>query len=455
MGSYAVHKRNAVPKKQTRRIMDATEVCGVDVLVQGLSLRCSHHSRGSGEEMPSSSEDSREETSGHRDLADSKKPQDKKELGDEVNVLMDALNTLSSSEEKLAALCKKYADLLEESRGMQKQMKGLQKQQAQMVKEKAQLQGEHSKAVLARSKLENRCRELQRHNRALKEENTLKSREYDERRKEATLHFQATLSEIEEQMEQHSTHNTRLQQENLELADKLKKLVEQYELREEQVDSVFKQKDEEQQLLDSKLQKTTELLRKSEEKHLREIDFLLKEATESRHLCELMKEQESQLKQQLSFYMDKFEDFQSTLSKSNEMFTAFRQEMEKMTKKIKKLEKETTMWRGKWESSSQAVLQMAEEKTLRDRHYASLHAKLERLERLCRALQKERNDLTRKVEVQHGPQTEPGLVDLGHFEPEPEDPTAKSDPQPSEGEVAERGPERGGVGLDPTAPEQT
>lgn len=145
---------------------------------------------------------------------------------------------------------------------MQRQMKGLRKQQAQMMKEKGQLQGEYSKAVLARSKLENQCRELQRHNRALKvrcrdppqflpctlclsrqtamrasgtgqEENTLKSREYEERRKEATLHFQATLSEIEEQMEQHSTHNTRLQQENLEMADKLKKLVEQYELREE------------------------------------------------------------------------------------------------------------------------------------------------------------------------------------------------------------------------------
>lgn len=94
--------------------------------------------------------------------------------------------------------------------------------------------------------------------------------------------------------------------------------------------------------------------------------------------------------------MDKFEEFQSTLAKSNEVFTTFRQEMEKvrprnkfgnncwlvasfqvslvsllavdymvcylqMTKKIKKLEKETTQWRTKWESNNQALLQMAEE----------------------------------------------------------------------------------------------
>lgn len=47
------------------------------------------------------------------------------------------------------------------------------------------------------------------------------------------LHFQMTLGDIEVQMEQHSSHNTKLRQENMELAEKLKKLIEQYELREE------------------------------------------------------------------------------------------------------------------------------------------------------------------------------------------------------------------------------
>lgn len=47
------------------------------------------------------------------------------------------------------------------------------------------------------------------------------------------LHFQMTLGDIEVQMEQHSSHNAKLRQENMELAEKLKKLIEQYELREE------------------------------------------------------------------------------------------------------------------------------------------------------------------------------------------------------------------------------
>ncbi|XP_059536664.1 gamma-taxilin-like isoform X9 [Myotis daubentonii] len=223
-------------------------------------------------------------------------------LGKEVLLLMQALNTLSTPEEKLAALCKKYADLLEESWNVQKQMKVLQKKQSQIVKEKVHLQSEHNKAVLARSKLESLCRELQRYNKTLKEENMQQAREEEESRKKATSHFQFTLNEIQTQLEQHDIHNTKLRQENIELGEKLKRLIEQYTLREE-----------------------------------------------------------------LSLYMDKFEEFQTTMAKSNELFTTFRQEMEK--------------------------------KTIRDKEYKSSQMKLGRLEKLFRALQMERNELNEKVEV--------------------------------------------------------
>ncbi|CAK6450699.1 unnamed protein product [Pipistrellus nathusii] len=322
-----------------------------------------------------------------------------KTLGKEVLLLMQALNTLSTPEEKLAALCKKYADLLEESWNVQKQMKVLQKKQSQIVKEKVHLQSEHNKAVLARSKLESLCRELQRYNKTLKEENMQQAREEEESRKKATSHFQFTLTEIQTQLEQHDIHNAKLRQENIELGEKLKRLIEQYTLREERIDKVFKRKELQQQLVDTKLQQTTQLIKEADEKHQREREFLLKEATESRYKYEEMKHQEVQLKQQLSLYMDKFEEFQTTMAKSNELFTTFRQEMEKMTKKIKKLEKEMIIWRTKWESNNKVLLQMAEEKTIRDKEYKSSQMKLGRLEKLFRALQMERNELNEKVEV--------------------------------------------------------
>ncbi|XP_006631414.1 alpha-taxilin [Lepisosteus oculatus] len=332
---------------------------------------------------------------------DQKKPQEKKKvkgLGKEITLLMQTLNTLSTPEEKLAALCKKYAELLEEHRNSQKQMRALQKKQTQLIQEKDHLRNEHSKAILARSKLESLCRELQRHNRTLKEDGMQRARVEEEKRKEVTSHFQVTLNDIQVQMEQHNERNASLRQENMELAEKLKKLIEQYELREEHIDKVFKHKDLQQQLVDAKLQQAQELLKESEDRHQREKDFLLKEAVESQRMCELMKQQEVHLKQQLSLYTEKFEEFQNTLSKSNEVFTTFKQEMEKMTKKIKKLEKETTMYRSRWESSNKALLEMAEEKTLRDKEFESLQVKVQRLEKLCRALQIERNELSRKVQ---------------------------------------------------------
>ncbi|RXM91082.1 Alpha-taxilin [Acipenser ruthenus] len=152
--------------------------------------------------------------------------------------------------------------------------------------------------------------------------------------------------------------------------------------------------------MDSHVEELSEDQKKSASDHNLEhlLCNLLKEAVDSQRMCELMKQQEVHLKQQLSLYTEKFEEFQTTLSKSNEVFTTFKQEMEKMTKKIKKLEKETTMYRSRWESSNKALLDMAEEKTLCDREFEGLQVKILRLEKLCRALQIERNELSKKVQ---------------------------------------------------------
>ncbi|XP_031414953.1 gamma-taxilin isoform X2 [Clupea harengus] len=429
-------------------MMEATGACGIDVaavrgLVEGSSSppnsdnRCVDNLEDFVETMTSCCiQEERGETPGREDCQidplvgelDRASEKKRKGLGKEVVLLMQALNTLATPEEKLAALCKMYADLLEESRTMQKQMKVLQKKQTQLSKEKMHLQGEHSKAILARSKLESLCRELQRHNKTLKEENTRSSREYEEQRKEATLHFQVTLKEIENQLEQHRLHNRKLRQENIELAAKLNKIIEQYELREEHIDKVFKHKELQQQLVDANLKRTAELMKQVEDRQQRERELLLRDATETRHKCELMKEQEIQLKQQLSQYMDKFEEFQTTLAKSNEVFSTFRQEMEKMTKKIKKLERETTLWRTKWETNNQALLQMAEEKTLRDKHYKAQQSKVERLEKLCRALQKERTELNQKLTSMQG--KEPVEEGTGPPDPQPETPHGSCSPEP-------------------------
>ena len=73
----------------------------------------------------------------------------------------------------------------------------------------------------------------------LQEEGMQRTRLEEEKRKEVTSHFQVTLNDIQAQMEQHNERNASLRQENTELAEKLKKLYEQYKLREEVWGQVF------------------------------------------------------------------------------------------------------------------------------------------------------------------------------------------------------------------------
>ncbi|XP_008820355.1 beta-taxilin [Nannospalax galili] len=320
-----------------------------------------------------------------------------KGLGKEANLLMQNLSKLQTPEEKLDCLFKKYAELLDEHRTEQKKLKLLQKKQAQIQKEKDQLQSEHSRAILARSKLESLCRELQRHNKTLKEETLQRAREEEEKRKDITSHFQTTLTDIQAQIEQQSERNMKLCQENTELAEKLKSIIDQYELREEHLDKIFKHRDLQQKLVDAKLEQAQEMMKEAEEQHKREKEYLLNQAAEWKLQAKVLKEQETVLQAQLTLYSGRFEEFQSTLTKSNEVFATFKQEMDKTTKKMKKLEKDTATWKARFENCNKALLDMIEEKALRAKEYECFVMKIQRLENLCRALQEERKELYKKI----------------------------------------------------------
>ncbi|NWS91890.1 TXLNB protein, partial [Toxostoma redivivum] len=347
----------------------------------------------------------------------------------EATLLMQSLNKLNTPEEKLDLLFKKYAELLEEHRAEQKKLKYLQKRQAQITKEKDQLQSEHSRAILARSKLESLCRELQRHNKNLKEETIQRAREEDEKRKEITNHFQGTLSEIQAQIEQQSERNMKLCQENTELAEKLKSIIDQYELREEHLDKIFKHRELQQKLVDAKLEQSQEMMKEAEERHQKEKEYLLNQAAEWKLQAKMLKEQETVLQAQITLYSERFEEFQKTLAKSNEVFATFKQEMEKMTKKMKKLEKDTATWKSRFENCNRALLDMIEEKAMRSKEYECFVLKIQRLENLCRALQEERNELYKKIKQAQLPEEVNGN---GILEEEDEEDDTEISPSSSE-----------------------
>ncbi|XP_073349408.1 beta-taxilin-like isoform X1 [Pagrus major] len=318
----------------------------------------------------------------------------KKEAKDDIAVAMEkeesliiqSLKKLSSPDKKLKELVRKYAELAALRRSDEKKLCVLQ-----------QLQAESQRSITARSKLETLCRELQGHYDTLREETLQRCREDEEKRTEMANHFQMSLTEIQAQIEQHSARNDKLCHENTNLTDKLEGLMNQCELREESLEKINDRRDLQQKLTEAKLQQANALLAEAEEKHKREKEYLLREAIDKTKKCFAMKEQELAMKKKLTLYAQKFDEFQATLAKSNEIYTRFKKEMDNMSDKMKKMDKESNLWKTRFENCNKALTDMMEERADKAREYDLFVLKISKLEKLCNILQKERVVLYAKI----------------------------------------------------------
>lgn len=325
------------------------------------------------------------EINARRAVKEAKKEEKKKNKKREdkgIEYILRALNSLQTPEEKLAALCKKYADLHEEHRVLQSSFKTQQRTMAVVMREKDGLQSEHTKAIMAKSKLESLCRELQKQNKIIKDESIKRAREEDERRKEISAQFQTTIGEIQAQMNDNTERNTKLRQENAELAVQLQSIIKQCDLREQQVDKVRKQHDLENQLSEAKLNKSDLMLKEERERNGKEKELLLSKFTEQA-------KKNSMLEAQVEMFKERYDDFEKLHSRSSETFQKYKTEMDKMTKRIKKLEKDGGQWKTKWENSNKALLEMIDARTKSEKETITYVQKCKKLESLCRALQAE------------------------------------------------------------------
>jgi hypothetical protein len=80
---------------------------------------------------------------------------------------------------------------------------------------------------------------------------------------------------------------------------------------------------------------------------------------------------------------------EDTLNNSNELFLTFRKEMEEMSKKTKRLEKENLTLTRKHEQTNRNILEMAEERTRNNEELEKWRKKSNNLETLCRRMQEQ------------------------------------------------------------------
>ncbi|XP_056873163.1 beta-taxilin isoform X1 [Takifugu flavidus] len=322
----------------------------------------------------------------------------------ETSQIKESLDRFPSPQDKLEELVQRHAELVVVRRRDQQQI--------------FVLQAETRRGAATLSKLETLCKDVQTHSRRLWEETVQRCREDEERRTEMASHFQAKLTDIQAQIEQHSARNDKLCRENANLTDKLELLVNQCEVRDESLEKINRHHELQLKLSEAKLQQADALLTEAQEKHKREKEYLLREAIEKTKKCCAMKEQELSMKKKLTLYAQKFDEFQGTLAKSNEIYARFKAEMDQMTEKMKKMEKETNLWKSRFENCNKALTDMMEERTEKGKEFDLFVLKIQKLEKLCRVLQEERVVLYEKIKDVRKANTDAHAKVLGSAEPD-------------------------------------
>ncbi|CEG40755.1 hypothetical protein PPTG_00709 [Plasmopara halstedii] len=292
-------------------------------------------------------------------------------------------------EEKVNELVNSMTQTSEQLELMQKKINELNAKCILLKQRKSTLSTELVKTNTSKSKLEQLCRELQKQNKLIVSESRRIADEEDQKRRELSSQFQKTVEDVSAKMEKQGQDYVASLKENENLQQKLKTFLEQYAVREEHFNRQLEAKDLAVQLAETKLQHQVELTSREAEK----VRITLDKAKE-------FSEREIQLQSQLNAYSEKFDVVQETLVKSNEMFTNFRQEMDKMAKTTKKLEKENVALRKKCAEYDSGAIASIHEKVAATEETLKLQEKVKKLENLCRHLQAERNSVRQAQQAQ-------------------------------------------------------
>ncbi|KYQ90128.1 hypothetical protein DLAC_08716 [Tieghemostelium lacteum] len=280
-------------------------------------------------------------------------------------------NVQGGTEEKFKFLYKKYTQVFTETQKFDK----LQKKIEQLKSENVHLDKELQIANGVKSRLESIARELQKRNTDLIQENKSISVEEENKRDQLSGKFNNSMKEIASKLDEYNDQREKHSQHIELLQNKLKTYAEQYELRDKQFNNVLRAKDLEKQVLESKLKQTVELLAQETircKAYQEQVEKSFKE--------------EFSLRSTVTFYEEKFKQFQEAITKSNEVFANFKNEMEKMSKINRILEKENQSLKTKTNQTDRVLLEMADERNANRKS-------IDTLKNLCRSLTTERSEL--------------------------------------------------------------
>ncbi|KAJ4141923.1 hypothetical protein NW754_014712 [Fusarium falciforme] len=282
--------------------------------------------------------------------------------------------------QKIDHLTKRSSELLADMRRLERENQKNKRRGDNLQKERDTGRTELSKTVGLKEKLEKLCRELQRDNNRMKTEN----KELQTTQKRNNTHwdekYATLLSKLEGYQEEKDTPKKQVV--DMEVDElfrvRFKSFIEQYELRELHFHSLMRTKELEVQY---------HMARYEREKKNAE-----GESAKARHLqaqVQAFTKTETELRNQLNVYVDKFKQVEDTLNNSNDLFLSFRKEMEDMSKKGKRLEKENEALKRQKEATAANIIRMAEERQEWKKKTESAEKKSEKLMSIIQQMQQQ------------------------------------------------------------------
>lgn len=228
---------------------------------------------------------------------------------------------------------------------------------------------------------------------SIKSESALKIRDEEEKRKETQAHFQKSINDIFSTLDKNNDQTVKIREANIAMEKKFRYLSEQYDLREKQLEKLNEQASLESQLHEAKMAKVQMESKIEKEILMKEKQAILEEVLATKKMLSEFEQRESLLKQQLAVYSAQYDQFQTSMQKSNDIFGTYKTELDRMTKQMKELKKEVTEWRTKYEKCNRAMLNMLTDKQAQDEYVQRSARQSGQLQKLCRTLQAERTSL--------------------------------------------------------------
>ncbi|KAI1138668.1 myosin-like coiled-coil protein-domain-containing protein [Hypoxylon sp. FL0543] len=270
----------------------------------------------------------------------------------ELNHQMNKMNDM----DKIELLTKRSSELFANMKRLERENLKNKKRADQLQKEKDSSRTDLSKQISLKEKLEKLCRELQKENNKLKNEHRALNDTHDRLKISSDERFRKLLETLEGYQEEKDNPRKQvvyMKAEELFKA-RFKSLIDQYELRELHFHSAMRTKEIEVQW---------NMARYEQQKKTAEA-----EANRARQL-------NSQV--------------EDTLNNSNDLFLTFRKEMEDMSKKTKKLEKENEAYKRKEGALNQNIFKMAEERNRNLKDLEDIKKKNDKLTSIINQMQQQ------------------------------------------------------------------